>query len=602
MELAASNRKRPAPPLWERRFRGARLDLPRWARDKPERIVYSSSRGGSWQGWTLDLGEGRNRRLTSGAVGNRTADISPDGQCVIWFDDDTGDEVGQWRVARFPKGKPWDLVPGAGPSWESGLAFGGRRVLVGLADHSGFSIYNTSTDRAPHPKRIHHDTEETVVIDLSRDDRYALISSARNGDAIHPDLVVLDAADGSLVSQLASKGTRHYLAAGFRPQYREPCVAISDDQQGHQRPSLWWPRRRELQPLGTGLRGEIEVLDWYPNGEALLLRQLLDGRHRLWRLDLESMDISRVEGPAGTLAAAVRPDGAVWALCGNASRSPRVLELPDAREVVRVPGRPPRAPSFRSWRYPTAEGKTIHGFLASPSGAPPYPTVVWVHGGPHWHIDDSFSPAMAALVDHGLLVAAPNYRGSTGYGKEHMDRLIGDPGFPEVTDVAHGVADLVARGLADPKRVILMGASWGGYITLLGLGLHPELFAGGVARVPVADYELAFAEESEPLQAMDRALFQGDPSEVPALFHERSPLTYASKLSAPVLIQAGENDSRCPYHQIEVYVRRLQELGKPVSFHHYPAGHSAMVVDQDVELTRQALEFILPLVAGEGRS
>ena len=145
-----------------------------------------------------------------------------------------------------------------------------------------------------------------------------------------------------------------------------------------------------------------------------------------------------------------------------------------------------------------------------------------------------------------------------------------------------------------------MGASWGGYITLLGLGLHPELFAGGVARVPVADYELAFFEESEPLQAMDRALFGGDPKEVPNLFRERSPMTYADRVRAPLLVQAGENDSRCPYHQVEVYVSRMRELGKPVTFHHYPAGHSAMVVEQDVALTAQALDFLQPFLAPPG--
>lgn len=586
-------------PLWQRRFHGPRIDMPGWARERPERVVYSSSRGGSWQGWTWDMSEGRHRRLTKGGVGNRSARISPDGAHVIWFDDETGDELGEWRVRLFAGGRTKELLPGVAPSWECGLAWGGKRALVGLADGAGFSVFVTGT--AQDHRRIVHQRQEVVAVALSPDDRYALIASADHGDSIHPDLKVLDAEDGSLVGQMGGKKTRHLSSAGFRPHQGDPCVAVNDDQEGHTRPFLWFPRRRQVDGLRTGLRGEVEVLDWFPDGRALLLRQLLDGRHRLWRLDLDDLRVTQIKAPRGTVEAAVRPDGRIWALCDSAARPPRVLELPDGNEVLRVPGRrPPRAAGFRSWHFETAGGRRIHGFLAVPEGSAPHPTVLWVHGGPHSHLDDSYSPAMSALVDHGLLVAAPNYRGSTGYGREHMDLLNGNPGFPEVEDVAHGVADLVAQGLADPRRIVLMGASWGGYITLLGLGLHPELFAGGVARVPVADYELAFFEESEPLQAMDRALFGGDPKEVPNLFRERSPMTYADRVRAPLLVQAGENDSRCPYHQVEVYVTRMRELGKPVTFHHYAAGHSAMVVEQDVALTAQALDFIKPLLSLPG--
>jgi dipeptidyl aminopeptidase/acylaminoacyl peptidase len=266
-------------------------------------------------------------------------------------------------------------------------------------------------------------------------------------------------------------------------------------------------------------------------------------------------------------------------------------------EVVDLPAAPnPSSAGFHDWKYRSAKGYEVHGFLARPRGRGPYGTVIWVHGGPHAHLEDSFSAGIAALLDQGLMVAAPNYRGSTGYGRSHLDQLNGNPGFPEVEDVVAGVADLVHRSLADPSRVVLMGASWGGYITLLGLGLHPTLFVGGVARVPVGDYVLAFEEESRPLQAMDEALFRGTPQDLPELYRERSPITYAHRLAVPVMVQAGEKDSRCPYHQVEVYVRRLEELGKNVSFSHYQAGHSAMVVDQEITLMQETLDFLRPLL------
>lgn len=580
---------------WPGRFLRPQMELPRWSRERPQRLVYSSSRGGSWQGWKVELGRRSHQQVTSSAIGTRSIDISPDGETVVWFEDETGDERGVWMAAPFTTGKSSQLLPEAAPGWASGFAWGGQLILVGLADEAGFTVITTSLSAARKTRRIYHREEEAFVLALSGDDRYALMACSERGDTLHPDLRVLGAEDGSLVGLLPSNSQRHLGSiAGFRPTPGDPCIAVNEDQSGHLRPALWWPRRDEFKRLATGLHGELEAMDWAADGRALLLRQLLDGRHRLWMLELEGGQVSKVQSPSGTVSAArLRPDGNVWALCGSAARVPRALELPAEREVVKLPGpRPPRATALTNWRFPTTDGQMLHGFIARPPGPGPHPTVIWVHGGPHSHVDDSYRPSMAALVDLGLMVAAPNYRGSTGYGSFQMDQLIGDPGFPEVEDVAHGVADLVARGLADPARVVLMGASWGGYITLLGLGLHPELFAAGVARVPVADYVLAFEEESQPLKAMDRALFKGDPSERPALYRERSPITYADRVLAPLLIQAGENDSRCPYHQVEVYVQRLRELGKNVVFHHYPAGHSVMVLEQDVRLTEQTIAFL----------
>src|SRR5262249_52001479 len=155
---------------------------------------------------------------------------------------------------------------------------------------------------------------------------------------------------------------------------------------------------------------------------------------------------------------------------------------------------------------------------------------------PTWEYADEFRPAAQAWVDHGFAVAMVNYRGSTGRGRTFRDRLIGDPGFPETEDVVAGLDDLVARGIADPERAVIAGNSWGGYITLLSAGLHPDRFALGLAGVPVADYPVAFRDEAETLRAMDRSLFGGTPAERPDLYEERSPLTYILDVRAPLLI------------------------------------------------------------------
>ena len=102
--------------------------------------------------------------------------------------------------------------------------------------------------------------------------------------------------------------------------------------------------------------------------------------------------------------------------------------------------------------------------------------------------------------------------------------------------------------------MVLAGWSWGGYLTLLCLGLPPDRWCA-VAGVPVADYVAAYEDEAPLLQAFDRALFGGRPAEVPELYMERSPITYVDNVQTPVLILAGENDPRCPIRQINKFVR-----------------------------------------------
>ena len=98
-------------------------------------------------------------------------------------------------------------------------------------------------------------------------------------------------------------------------------------------------------------------------------------------------------------------------------------------------------------------------------------------------------------------------------------------------------------------------------MTLLGAGRHPERWVSLVAGVPVADYVAAFEDEAPSLQALGRALFGGDPTTAPDLFRERSPITYVDAVEAPLLILAGENDSRCPIRPIWNYVSRMRARG-----------------------------------------
>jgi dipeptidyl aminopeptidase/acylaminoacyl peptidase len=139
---------------------------------------------------------------------------------------------------------------------------------------------------------------------------------------------------------------------------------------------------------------------------------------------------------------------------------------------------------------------------------------------------------------------------------------------------------------------VLAGASWGGYLTLLGVGVHPDAYAAAIATVPVADYVAAYADESPALQEFDRGLFGGTPDELPELYRERSPITYVDRVRAAVLIITGANDTRCPRRQVDNYVAALRDVGVPHHYDVYEAGHGSMAIAENIRQQALALDFV----------
>jgi dipeptidyl aminopeptidase/acylaminoacyl peptidase len=242
----------------------------------------------------------------------------------------------------------------------------------------------------------------------------------------------------------------------------------------------------------------------------------------------------------------------------------------------------------------------VHGFVVTPddSGGP-FPVLMFVHGGPTWLDFDRWQPEVQAYVDAGFVVAMVNYRGSLGYGREWRDVLIGDIGGPELEDVNAGLSDLVERGVADADRAVVGGYSWGGYVTLLELGKHPELWRCGLAGVPIGDYEAGYEELSPLLQEYDKALLDGKtPSEVPELMRDRNPINFADSVTAPVLFVIGRNDSRCPYRQAMAYVDKLAAREHPHEVYVFETGHGSFDVDERVRQVGVALSFLARHVPG----
>ncbi len=212
--------------------------------------------------------------------------------------------------------------------------------------------------------------------------------------------------------------------------------------------------------------------------------------------------------------------------------------------------------------YPSTDGKwTISAFVYVPYNMPRdgrNAAVVYVHGGPTAQTQNGFDRIVQFLANAGYLVIAPNYRGSTGYGKEFMDANRFDMGGGDLADVVAAAEWIKKSGYPDPQKIVLMGGSYGGYLTMMGVTKAPDEWAAGVPIVPFVNWFTEVKNEDPLLQQYDLATM-GDPEKNKALWEERSPIFFVDRIKAPLLLLAGAHDPRCPEEESAAGGRGHQE-------------------------------------------
>lgn len=580
-------------PAWEQRFRAPRVSLPDWAEDAPHRSLFVSNATGTYELYAWDRATGEQRQVTDRPNGTTDGILTPDGEWIWWFSDKDGDEFGVWMRQPFGGGQDEPAAPGLDASYSAGLALGrdGTAVVGRSTDEDGTTIHVVPP--GSDPVEIYRHRESAGVGDLSHDGSLIAIEHTEHGDAMHSALRVVRL-DGSTVSEMDdTEGGSVELGLevlGFAPVEGDTRLLVGHQRRGRWEPMLWDVASGEQSDLAIDLPGDVSA-EWYPDGSALLIAHTFEARSELWRFTPATRELTRVETPAGSVSGATaRPDGTVEYLWSSAAQPPKVRSTA-GREVLDPPGM--KAPGSVDVEdvWVDGPGGRIHALVQRPAGEGPFPTVFEIHGGPTWHDSDSFAAGPAAWVDHGYAVVRVNYRGSTGYGREWTDALKHRVGLIELEDIAAVREWAVSSGVADPAKLILAGGSWGGYLTLLGLGTQPEAWALGLAAVPVADYVTAYHDEMEALKAMDRTLLGGTPEEVPERYEASSPLTYVDAVTAPVYISAGVNDPRCPIRQVENYVDRLAARGADHEVYRYDAGHGSLVVEERIKQVRLELDF-----------
>ncbi len=221
-------------------------------------------------------------------------------------------------------------------------------------------------------------------------------------------------------------------------------------------------------------------------------------------------------------------------------------------------------------QYTSRDSITIHGYLTLPVGvkAKNLPVVVNPHGGP-WARDYwGFNPEVQFLANRGYAVLQMNFRGSTGYGKNFVNISYKQWGRTMQNDITDGVKWLIDQGIADKNRIAIYGGSYGGYATLAGLTLTPDLYACGIDYVGVSNL-FTFMNTIPPYWEPMREMFYemvGHPVKDSIWLAEVSPVLHADRIKVPLLIAQGANDPRVNKNESDQMVEALKKRGITVEY------------------------------------
>ncbi|MGB6776399.1 MAG: S9 family peptidase [Terriglobales bacterium] len=246
--------------------------------------------------------------------------------------------------------------------------------------------------------------------------------------------------------------------------------------------------------------------------------------------------------------------------------------------------------------YPSKDGKwTISAFVYVPYNLPrngQHPAIVYVHGGPTAQTMNTFNRFVQYMANQGYIVIAPNYRGSIGYGKEFQQANLFDMGGGDLQDVLAAADWLKQTGYVDPKKLILMGGSYGGYLTMMGVTKAPEMWAAGIPIVPFVNWFTEIQNEDPVLQQSDLATM-GDPVKNKALYEDRSPINFVDQIKAPLYLLAGGNDPRCPKSEAQQVVDAIKKRGGVAEYKVYEnEGHGFARVENQIDAYKRVADFL----------
>ena len=441
------------------------------------------------------------------------------------------------------------------------------------------------------------------INDVSRDGKYAVLSRLINrGDN---DLFLVDISTGKEAKLTPHEGPGTFFGGSFSPDGKTVYLVSNKD-----RDLLVFAKVNVERPDQPGpieviaARDDAELnnyaLDHQGNTAALIWN--VAGRSELAFIDLKTNKITTGVKLPSEIAGGMEfsKDGERLVMVASGAAAPPdvwILEMRTKRfsQLTRSPHAGVSLPSLvrpELVRYKAHDGLELSGWLYRPAGAKSAgPIVLSFHGGPEGQERPGFNSTYQALLGQGIAVFAPNVRGSSGFGKKFVNLDNGALRVNGVKDIQATVDYVVKAGVADPKRIGIMGGSYGGYMVAAGLTEYPELFAAGANLFGVVNFE-TFFKHTQPWMAAISKIEYGDPDTQLEMLRQLSPIHRIDRIKAPTIVLHGANDTNVPVIEAEQVVANLKQRGVPVEYVLFPdEGHGWRKIPNRIRSTVEIVRW-----------
>lgn len=602
VQLSAVHRPASRPLDLDTLFFARRIAAVEWSADGGE-IFFESNITGRFNIWRVPAEGGWPVQVTVAEERTALGPPSPDGRWLVYSQDRGGNEKPNLFLLPAGGGSAQNITNTDRVGYRSVRWSPDGTLLATAAEREApgaYEVYVLDPITAAVRKVADHRIGECTSLRWSPDGRALALTRTR--DFLHAGVSVLDLTTGeervvvpideSTITEAEGwtrDGTRLIIGSNATDDGAYVLVVL-DVATGARRRLTEGPWE-----VGTTALSPVDDLCVYARNEA--------GSERVFVRPYDGRDLEIPLG-AGILGMArFSPDGRRIALLHSSATSPAeiftyAIDDGGRRQISRSLVGGLGAGDFVSPQlvtFPSFDGTTIAAFVYLPPNSTARRSlsgIVYPHGGPTAQYTNGWAPRIQYLVSQGFAVIAPNFRGSTGFGRVFQEANKRDLGGGDLRDVVAAAQYLVDSGHVDPRRVAVMGGSYGGYLTLMALAKHSDPWAAGVALVPFANWFTEYAHEDPTLQAFDRAMM-GDPVLDEALWRDRSPIFFADRIRAPLLILAGENDIRCPPEEARQIAEAVRQAGGTAELHIYEGeGHGLVRRENEIDSIRRTAEFL----------
>ncbi|HEV3510178.1 MAG TPA: S9 family peptidase, partial [Candidatus Sulfotelmatobacter sp.] len=441
----------------------------------------------------------------------------------------------------------------------------------------------------------------------SKDGKF-IVYTQEQAKGTDSNIFMADVATAASTLLTPHHGEQRFSANDISPDGKHVLVT-SNAENGYDNVGLLEIATKKIRWL-TQDKWEISGANFSPDGKRVIFSANVDGNENIYMNDLDNgrrteLSIAKGVNESAGHHQAFSADGSRLLYYHNGPTSPNDLWVYDLGSGKSKQITNSLLGGIRSEdlvepylvHYPSRDGKwTISAFLYVPYNMArngQNAAIVYIHGGPTGQTMNSFNRFVQFAANQGYMVLAPNYRGSTGYGKEFQQADLFDMGGGDLEDVLAGVDFIKQTGHLDPKKIAVMGGSYGGYMTMMAVTKAPEVWAAGVAIVPFVNWFTEIENEDPELRQGDLATM-GDPVKNKALYAERSPINYIDRIKAPLLLLAGGHDPRCPKSETLQVVDALKKRGSTVDYKIYDnEGHGFARVENQIDAYKRVADFLL---------